>query len=196
MSQAHTSASLLCERRENLVLAFALFYFFLMSIIFNMRQQERLHDSVLCNAAPPWLPVSQGGGQPPAEGRYIGFVFLAKFLFCGKRGDLQARLPLGKLPVLLEDRVSLRGPPGLAKAGSRTRKPESTEDVQGKRGRIWEVKCSPSIFPRGSGPWSSGGLLVLLEEAVGFLVLMGRTPLTGAYLCFLNSEQVCSVGPV
>lgn len=38
----------------------------------------------------------------------------------------------------------MRGPPGLANTGSRTRKPESMEDVWGKRGHTWGVKCSPS----------------------------------------------------
>ena len=50
----------------------------------------------------------------------MGFVFLAKFLFCGKCRVLQAQLPLSKLPVLLEDGVSLCGLPGLTNAGSRT----------------------------------------------------------------------------
>lgn len=47
-----------------------------------------------------------------------------------------------------------------------------------------EPDCS---FLRGSGSCSSGGL-VLLQEAVGFLVLMGRILLTGACLHFLNMD--------
>lgn len=108
----------------------------------------------------------------------------SKFLFRGKRGVLQARLPLGKLPVLLEDRVSLRGPLGLTNAGGSTRNPESTEDVRGKRGSHLGSEMQPE----------QSHLEQLSEELWVLLIWWSGAAAGSRGLSGADGTQRCSLG--